>query len=100
MQCKRRHRVPSGKFRLRRAAVTAGAQGPPGVREEPRSFVIVAATAEHGYLPGSGVWWDIAPAGVSGDGLTQQLWADYERERGGPATVLLLGGAGRLFRPD
>ncbi len=50
-------------------------------REESRTCVIVVETAEHRYLPGSDVWWDIAPAEVSGDGVVQELRADYERER-------------------
>jgi 3D-(3,5/4)-trihydroxycyclohexane-1,2-dione acylhydrolase (decyclizing) len=43
--------------------------------------VVVAETEPHRYLPGSDVWWDVAPAEVSGDSEVEQRRADYERER-------------------
>jgi 3D-(3,5/4)-trihydroxycyclohexane-1,2-dione acylhydrolase (decyclizing) len=42
--------------------------------------VIVAETEPHRYLPSSGMWWDIAPAEVSGDPVTQAARAAYEEE--------------------
>jgi 3D-(3,5/4)-trihydroxycyclohexane-1,2-dione acylhydrolase (decyclizing) len=50
-------------------------------REENRSCVIVAETEEHCYLPGSGVWWDVAAAEVSNDPVTRNLRAEYEEGR-------------------
>jgi 3D-(3,5/4)-trihydroxycyclohexane-1,2-dione acylhydrolase (decyclizing) len=50
-------------------------------REEPRSCVIVAEVEPHRYLPGSGAWWDVAPAEVSDDPITRELRAQYERDR-------------------
>ena len=50
-------------------------------RDTPRTCVIVAETEPHRYLPGSDVWWDIAPAEVSGDPVTQALRGAYEQER-------------------
>ena len=52
-------------------------------REEARPCVIVVETEPHHYLPGSGVWWDVAPAEVTSDGVTKELRADYEKEREG-----------------
>ena len=49
-------------------------------RQEKRSCVIVVETEKHRYLPGSNMWWDVAPAEVSADDATQRLRADY---RGG-----------------
>lgn len=50
-------------------------------RDESRSCVIVVETEPHRYLPGSGVWWDIAPAEATGDPVTQELRVQYEEER-------------------
>jgi 3D-(3,5/4)-trihydroxycyclohexane-1,2-dione acylhydrolase (decyclizing) len=50
-------------------------------REETRSCVIVVETEKHRYLPGSGAWWDVAPAEVSGDPVTRELRAEYEKAR-------------------
>jgi 3D-(3,5/4)-trihydroxycyclohexane-1,2-dione acylhydrolase (decyclizing) len=50
-------------------------------RAERGPCVIVAEIEKHRFLPGSGVWWDAAPAEVSGDPLTRELRAQYERER-------------------
>ncbi len=50
-------------------------------REEPRSCVIVAEVEKHRYLPGSGAWWDVAPAEVTNDPVTHDLRAEYERDR-------------------
>jgi 3D-(3,5/4)-trihydroxycyclohexane-1,2-dione acylhydrolase (decyclizing) len=50
-------------------------------RDERRSCVIVAEVEPHRYLPGSGAWWDVAPAEVSGDPVTQELRAQFERDR-------------------
>jgi len=50
-------------------------------REEPRSCVIVAEVEKHRYLPGSGAWWDVAPAEVTNDPVTHDLRAEYERNR-------------------
>lgn len=50
-------------------------------REEPRACVIVAEVEKHRYLPASGTWWDVAVAEVSADPVTQELRAQYERDR-------------------
>jgi 3D-(3,5/4)-trihydroxycyclohexane-1,2-dione acylhydrolase (decyclizing) len=50
-------------------------------RAESRPCVIVAKVEKHRYLPGSGIWWDVAPAETSGDGVTQELRATYEEDR-------------------
>ena len=50
-------------------------------REEARPCVIVAETASHHYLPWSGVWWDAPAAEVTEDPVTQELRAQYEKER-------------------
>jgi 3D-(3,5/4)-trihydroxycyclohexane-1,2-dione acylhydrolase (decyclizing) len=50
-------------------------------RGERRSCVIVAEVEPHRYLPGSGAWWDVAPAEVSDDPVTRELRAQYERDR-------------------
>jgi 3D-(3,5/4)-trihydroxycyclohexane-1,2-dione acylhydrolase (decyclizing) len=50
-------------------------------RSEPRSCVIVVEVEKHRYLPGSGAWWDVAPAEVTHDPVTQQLRAEYEENR-------------------
>ena len=43
--------------------------------------VIVAEIEKHRYLPGGGVWWDVAAAEVTNDGVTQELRAAYEDDR-------------------
>jgi len=50
-------------------------------REEKSTSVIVVETEKYRYLPGSGVWWDVAPAEVSQDPVTQKLRAEYEESR-------------------
>jgi 3D-(3,5/4)-trihydroxycyclohexane-1,2-dione acylhydrolase (decyclizing) len=50
-------------------------------REENRTSVIVVETEKYRFLPGSGVWWDVAPAEVSQDPVTQKLRAEYEEGR-------------------
>ncbi len=50
-------------------------------REETRSCVIVAEIEKHRYVPGPEVWWDVAPAEVSNDPVTQALRAEYEAKR-------------------
>jgi 3D-(3,5/4)-trihydroxycyclohexane-1,2-dione acylhydrolase (decyclizing) len=50
-------------------------------RAETRPSVIVVQTEKYRYLPGSGVWWDVAPAQVSQDRVTQKLRAEYEEGR-------------------
>jgi 3D-(3,5/4)-trihydroxycyclohexane-1,2-dione acylhydrolase (decyclizing) len=50
-------------------------------REETRSCVIVVETEKHRYLPGSGAWWDVAPAEVTQDPVTRELRAEYEKAR-------------------
>jgi 3D-(3,5/4)-trihydroxycyclohexane-1,2-dione acylhydrolase (decyclizing) len=50
-------------------------------REDPRSCVIVAEIEKHRYLPGSGAWWDVAPAEVTNDPITKELRAEYEENR-------------------
>jgi 3D-(3,5/4)-trihydroxycyclohexane-1,2-dione acylhydrolase (decyclizing) len=48
---------------------------------ERRTCVIVAETEKSRFLPGGGVWWDVAPAEVSHDPITQKLRAEYEHDR-------------------
>lgn len=50
-------------------------------RAEKRTSVIVVETEKQHYTPGSGVWWDISVAEVSGDRKTQKLRAEYEEGR-------------------
>ena len=50
-------------------------------RGERRTCVIVAETEKGRFLPGGGVWWDVAPAEVSRDPITQKLRAEYEQDR-------------------
>jgi 3D-(3,5/4)-trihydroxycyclohexane-1,2-dione acylhydrolase (decyclizing) len=50
-------------------------------RDEQRPCVIVCETEPHRYLPDAGVWWDVAPAEVSGHAEVQERRAEYERDR-------------------
>ncbi|HEV3260698.1 MAG TPA: 3D-(3,5/4)-trihydroxycyclohexane-1,2-dione acylhydrolase (decyclizing) [Gemmataceae bacterium] len=50
-------------------------------RTEKRPCAIVVETEKHRYLPGGGVWWDVAVAEVSKDPATQRLRAEYEQDR-------------------
>ncbi len=50
-------------------------------RKETRSCVIVVEVEKHRYLPGSGVWWDVAAAEVTNDPVTQELRQAYEEDR-------------------
>ena len=50
-------------------------------RDEHCTSVIVVQTEKYRFLPGSGVWWDVAPAEVSQDPVTQKLRAEYEEAR-------------------
>ena len=50
-------------------------------RGEQRPCVIVCETEPHRYLPDAGVWWDVAPAEVSGMPEVQERRAEYERDR-------------------
>jgi 3D-(3,5/4)-trihydroxycyclohexane-1,2-dione acylhydrolase (decyclizing) len=50
-------------------------------RTERRPCVIVVETEKYRFLPGGGVWWDVAPAEVSADPTTQKLRAEYEQDR-------------------
>jgi 3D-(3,5/4)-trihydroxycyclohexane-1,2-dione acylhydrolase (decyclizing) len=50
-------------------------------RKETRSCVIVVEVEKHRYLPGSGVWWDVAAAEVTEDPVTQELRRAYEEDR-------------------
>ncbi len=44
--------------------------------------VLVVPTVPHVDLPGGDVWWDVAPAEVSGQEWVQALRAEYEQARG------------------
>ena len=44
--------------------------------------VLVVPTVPHVDLPGGDVWWDVAPAEVSGQEWVQALRAKYEQARG------------------
>ena len=50
-------------------------------RAETRPSVIIAEVEKHRVLPGGGCWWDVAPAEVSQDSKTQELRAEYERDK-------------------
>ncbi len=50
-------------------------------RTESRTCVIVVEVEKHRFLPGGGAWWDVAPAEVSQDAKTQELRAEFERDR-------------------
>jgi 3D-(3,5/4)-trihydroxycyclohexane-1,2-dione acylhydrolase (decyclizing) len=50
-------------------------------RGESRAAVIVCETEPHRYLPGSDVWWDVAPAEVSEEPEVRERRREYERER-------------------
>ena len=50
-------------------------------RAEARPCVIVCEVEKHRYLPGSNVWWDVAPAEVSSDPATRERREAYEAER-------------------
>jgi 3D-(3,5/4)-trihydroxycyclohexane-1,2-dione acylhydrolase (decyclizing) len=50
-------------------------------RAEKRPCAIVVETEPHRYLPGAGVWWDVAPAEASQDPVTRDLRSQYEEER-------------------
>ena len=50
-------------------------------RDEHRSCVIVVETEPHRYLPGAGVWWDVAPAETTTDPVTDERRTAYENER-------------------
>jgi len=50
-------------------------------RGEARASVIVCETEPHRYLPGSEVWWDVAPAEVSDEPEVRERRVEYERER-------------------
>ena len=50
-------------------------------REETRTCVIVAEVQKHRYGPGSEVWWDVAPAEVTGIAETQAARKEYEATR-------------------
>jgi 3D-(3,5/4)-trihydroxycyclohexane-1,2-dione acylhydrolase (decyclizing) len=50
-------------------------------RTETRSCVIVCEVEKHRYLPGGGIWWDVAAAEVTNDPVTQELRHAYEEDR-------------------
>jgi 3D-(3,5/4)-trihydroxycyclohexane-1,2-dione acylhydrolase (decyclizing) len=50
-------------------------------RAESRPCVIVCETEPHRYLPDAGVWWDVAPAEVSGFAEVRERREQYERDR-------------------
>ncbi len=50
-------------------------------RSETGPCVIVAQTESHHYAPGAEMWWDVAPAEVSGDAKTQERRKAYEESR-------------------
>jgi 3D-(3,5/4)-trihydroxycyclohexane-1,2-dione acylhydrolase (decyclizing) len=50
-------------------------------RGERKPCVIVCETEPHRYLPGSDVWWDVAPAEVSSEPEVRERRREYEREK-------------------
>jgi 3D-(3,5/4)-trihydroxycyclohexane-1,2-dione acylhydrolase (decyclizing) len=51
-------------------------------RDTQGPVVIVVPTVPHVDLPGGDVWWDVAPAEVSGQEWVNTLRADYDNARG------------------
>ena len=49
-------------------------------RAEPRPCVIVVETEPHRFVPGAGMWWDVAPAEVTNDTVTSGLRRQYEKD--------------------
>jgi 3D-(3,5/4)-trihydroxycyclohexane-1,2-dione acylhydrolase (decyclizing) len=67
--------------RARRAATAAELrQALSETRGHPGPVVIVVPVVPHADLPGAGVWWDVAPAEVSGTEATPGLRAEYEAD--------------------
>jgi len=69
-------------------AVTFSAKTPEEFREalkrarlETGPCVIVCETEPHRYLPGAGVWWDVAPPEVSDSSELREIRAQYERDQ-------------------
>src|SRR4051794_35521340 len=52
-----------------------------GTRGYPGTVVVVVPTIPHADLPPAGVWWDVAPAEVSGVPTVPTLRAEYEQDR-------------------
>ena len=50
-------------------------------RDETSTCVIVVETEPHHYLPGAGVWWDVASAEVSQDPVTRKLRDEFEKDQ-------------------
>lgn len=50
-------------------------------RAERGPCAVIVETEKHRYLPGSGVWWDVAPSEVTNDSLTQDIRKQYESEQ-------------------
>jgi 3D-(3,5/4)-trihydroxycyclohexane-1,2-dione acylhydrolase (decyclizing) len=50
-------------------------------RGERNACVIVCETEPHRYLPGSEVWWDVAPPEVSSEPEVRERRREYEKER-------------------
>jgi 3D-(3,5/4)-trihydroxycyclohexane-1,2-dione acylhydrolase (decyclizing) len=50
-------------------------------REERGPCVIVAETEKHKFIPGSGIWWDVAVAESTNDPVTNKLREEYEEGR-------------------
>jgi 3D-(3,5/4)-trihydroxycyclohexane-1,2-dione acylhydrolase (decyclizing) len=50
-------------------------------RTETGPCMIVVETEPHRYLPGSGVWWDVAPAETTDDPTTRSLREEFEQSR-------------------
>jgi 3D-(3,5/4)-trihydroxycyclohexane-1,2-dione acylhydrolase (decyclizing) len=50
-------------------------------RAETGPCLIEVETEPHRYLPGSGVWWDVAPAETTDDATTRGLREEFERSQ-------------------
>ena len=50
-------------------------------RGETKPCVIICATEPYRHAPSAAVWWDVAPAEVSGDPASEEVRARYEREQ-------------------
>jgi 3D-(3,5/4)-trihydroxycyclohexane-1,2-dione acylhydrolase (decyclizing) len=50
-------------------------------RAERTPCAVIVETEKYRYLPGSGVWWDVAPSEATNDSLTQDIRKQYESEQ-------------------
>src|SRR3954466_9370634 len=71
-----------GATALRATTAAEVRQALADTRDTRGPVVLVVPTVPHVDLPGGDVWWDVAPAEVSGQEWVQALRAEYEQARG------------------